>query len=176
MWLVGEYGYLKIGWTFTPRGRAHCAPVVESIRTSLKLAASQFVSVPLGPEREGKSQVGSQCAGVGAVGITARSKVSSWPPVRWCRCRLDFIATESLTLAASELVSEPLGLQRETNSQAGRQCAGVGAVGTTARSIVSNWPPVRWCRCRWDIIATETQVGRQCTGVGAVGITARSKV
>ena len=68
-----------------------------------------------------KSQAGRQSTGVGAVELSCPSRVIS----------------KSLKQAAKELVSVPLGLQREAKSQAGRQGAGVGAVGTTARRKVS---------------------------------------
>ena len=61
-------------------------------------------------------------------GVVEKVQVSSWPPVNWCRCRWGYSAKQSFKLAARELVSVPLGLQREGKSQAGRQWIGVGAV------------------------------------------------
>ena len=69
---------------------------------------------------------------VGAVGLSGavelsctswamKIQVSSWPPVKWCRRRWGQSARRSLKVAARELVSVPLELQREATSQAGRQ-------------------------------------------------------
>ena len=77
------------------------------------MAASELVSVPLGQRREAKSQAGRQRTGVGAIWITAQSKVSSWPPANWCGCRWDYSAKQSLKLAASQLASVPLSFHRK---------------------------------------------------------------
>ena len=88
-------------------------------KQSLKLAASELVSVPFGLQRKAKSQAGRQRNGVVLLGL--KSEAKSQAGRQWSGVGA-------------------VGTSARRKSQAGRQWAGVGAVGTREEiRILQDW-------------------------------------